>query len=352
MRSTTGYLAALISTGLLLAGCSSSDGGDSSAQSRAVVIVSGGGATTPFTTPEAACSDADGFLSAGNTATALRDSLLAQGKQVYTAPAYAGWGVVQEPAADSFGPFADCPEALSEAMTIMSASDINAGGERLARFLTYLNVKYGVTDIDLVGHSNGGLWSRSAIWVLKNTDSPVTVRSLTALGTPNEGSVPGRFTWGEIGLDACKGVAFCEKFNQSWVPYANAGDKGINHEDTEKYLMGPDGWNLSQVGALDGIPVTLMGGTYWDMAGGDPSVWPYDGITSKSSAWASSIPAEVIPMRSCWAAPLTHSIFVSDAAGLVWSTALTWNADALAAVNAAIDAADTAAGQPAGAGCS
>jgi triacylglycerol lipase len=352
MRPTTGYAAALISASLIIAGCSSSDGGDSNAQSRAVVIVSGGGATTPFTTPEAACSDADGFLSAGNTATGLRDSLLAQGKQVYTAPTYAGMGVVQEPEADSFAPFADCPETLPEIMTIMSLGDINAGGERLARFINHLNAEYGVTDVDLVGHSNGGLWSRSAIWVIKNTDSTVTIRSLTAMGTPNEGSVPGRFTWGEIDLDACEGVAFCEKFNQAWVPYADQGDKGINREDTQKYLMGPDGWNLSQVGALDGVPVTLMGGTYWDVPGGDPTVWPYDGITSKSSAWASSVPTEVIPIRSCWAAPLTHSIFVSDAADLDWSTALTWNTEALAAVNAAIDAADTAADQPSGAGCS
>ena len=49
----------------------------------AVVIMSGGDAVSPFTTPDLACAVG---LAAGNTATALRDRLLAEGHQVYTAP--------------------------------------------------------------------------------------------------------------------------------------------------------------------------------------------------------------------------------------------------------------------------
>lgn len=358
-----------------LGGCTSVGGSSQStsasptAESRAVVIVSGGGATTPFTTPTQACSADDTFLSAGNTATGLRDYLLAQGKQVYTAPTMADWGVVAEPAPTDFGPFAKCPIVLPEIMTIMSAGDISEGGEHLARFVQYLHDQYGVTDVDFVGHSNGGLWSRSATWVMKNTNAPVTVRSITTLGTPHEGSVPGRYTVGEIDKSACMGAVFCERFNDAWVPYAGQGDKGINREDSEKYLMGPDGWNAAQGNVLDGIPVTLLAGTMFEMTGGDPSVWPNDAIVSLDSAWASRVPDAVIPHRACWSAPLTHSIFVSeaynvmmasvdDSASLVpplpldWQTALTWNTAALARVNQAIDDADSALQQPNRQGCS
>lgn len=354
---------------IFLAGCTSTSSPSAEPQeNRAVVIVSGGGARTPFTTPTEACSDAEGFLSAGNTATGLRDYLLAQGKQVYTAPVMEKFGPVADPPADSFEPFKDCPITLPETLTIMSAADIGWGGERLARFVRYLHDVYGVTDVDFVGHSNGGLWSRAATWVMKNTEAPVTVRSVTTLGTPHDGSIEGRFGNGEIGKDACAGSGFCLAFNDWWVQYADAGDKGINREDTTKFLDGPDGWNTAQAGALDTIPVTLLAGTIFEAPGGDPTVWPYDGVVSRYSGWAADVSDEVMPWRTCWSGPLTHSIFLSDAynvwaknAGgsgpltpqppLDWQTALTWNTQALARVNQAIDAADTALATPNRQGC-
>lgn len=270
-----------------------------------MVIVSGGGARTPFTTPTEACSDAEGFLTAGNTATGLRDYLLAQGKQVYTAPTMEEFGPVADPPADSYQPFKDCPTVLPETLTITSSGDIGWGGERLARFVQYLHDQYGVTDVD---------------------------------------------------------------FDDWWVDYANKGDKGINREDTTKYLDGPGGWNSSQTGALDGIPVTLLTGTMFEADGGDPTVWPYDGVVSQYSGWAVGVDDAVIPWRACWAGPLTHSIFLSDAynvwatqkAGpgpltpqppLDWQTGITWNTDALARVNQAIDNADTALTTPNRQGC-
>lgn len=373
MRSPLKLLA-LLAAAVVLAGCSttitSSDDASTapSSENRAVVVVSGGGSRTPFTTPTEACSDAEGFLSAGNTATGLRDYLLAQGKQVYTAPTMEEFGPVGSPAADSYQPFADCPVVLPEALTITSSGDIGWGGERLARFVQYLHDEYGVTDVDFVGHSNGGLWSRAATWVMKNTNSPVTVRSITTLSTPHDGSVEGRFDAGEIGPEACMGDQFCLNFNEWWLAYANAGDKGINREDTSKYLDGPDGWNSSQAGVLDGIPVTLLTGTMFEAEGGDPTVWPYDGVVSRYSGWAEGIADAVIPWRTCWSAPLTHSIFLSDAYNvwaekeggsgtltpappLDWQTAITWNDAALARVNQAIDEADTALEQPNRQGC-
>lgn len=278
------------------------------------------------------------------------------------------FGPVESPPADSYQPFKDCPTVLPEALTITSSGDIGWGGERLARFVNYLHDEYGVTDVDFVGHSNGGLWSRAATWVLKNTESPVTVRSVTTLGTPHNGSVEGRFDAGEIGDSTCQGDAFCLDFNAWWLDYANKGDKGINREDSTKYLDGPGGWNSSQVGALDGIPVTLLGGSMFSQVDGDPTVWPYDGVVSTYSAWATDIADAVIPWRTCWSGPLTHSIFLSDAYNawaqqlknpgpltptppLDWQTALTWNDAALARVNQAIDDADTALSTPNRQGC-
>jgi len=345
--------ASIIAAALTLSACAAGGAEPTTkpAPSRAVIIVSGGGTITPFTTPTQACSSAPGFLSAGNTATALRDFLLEQGKQVYTAPTMSDWGVVSEPDPSSFAPFKGCPTVLPEVMTIMSAGDIDAGGERLARFLNYLYTDYGVTDVDLVGHSNGGLWSRAAINILKATNSPVTIRSLVTMGTPHVASVPGRYTWGEITLADCMGVQFCIDFNKVWIEYAGQADKGLNREDTLKYLDGPDGWNNAQGNALDGIPVTLMAGTYFTAMGGDPTIWPYDGITSRYSGWAADVSDAIMPHRSCWAAALTHSIFVSDFAKIDWQTALTWNTDALAEVNRAINESDTALSQPNRQGC-
>lgn len=347
---------------VVLTACSSGDTsstGSSAEPSRAVVIISGGGAVSPFTTPDEACSDEEGFLAAGNTNTALRDYLLAAGKQVYTAPAMVPWGEVAEPDPGSFAPFKDCPIVLPESMTIMSSGDIDAAGEKLARFITYLNTEYGVTEVDLVGHSNGGLYARAATRILTQTQSPVSVGSLTMLGTPNSGSVPGSYTWNEYTKQDCLGDVFCEKFNEQWLAYAAQTDLGLNREDTFKYLDGPPGWNNAQAGYLDGIPVTLLAGTLLTAEGGNPTMWPYDGISSRYSAWAQGVSDDVIPHRTCWEAPLTHSIFVSDAYNQIMNpstpldrqTALTWNTDALARVNEAIDEADSALDRPTGQGC-
>lgn len=346
---------------LLLTACSeSSETSNADAdQYRAVVIVSGGGAVSPFTTPDEACSSDDGFLAAGNSDTALREFLLAQGKQVFTAPAMVPWGTVVEPDPESFGPFKDCPITLPESMTIMSAGDIDASGEKLARFVNFLHSDYGVTDVDFVGHSNGGLYSRAATRVLRQTQAPITVRSITMLGTPNNGSVPGSYTWAEFSRADCMGETFCETFNEQWVSYAAQVDLGLNREDTFKYLDGPPGWNNAQAGYLDDIPVTLLAGTFFTADGGDPRMWPYDGIVSRYSAWAEGVSDAVIPHRTCWEAPLTHSIFVSDAYNqivkptdlLEWDSAITWNSQALERVNQAIDDADSALDRPTRQGC-
>ena len=106
-------------------------------------------------------------------------------------------------------------------------------------------------------------------------------------------------------------------------------------------------------------PVTLLAGAAFTADGGKSTMWPYDGITSRYSAWASGISDAVIPWRACWSGPLTHSIYVTDAYNQLtkaepawdWQTALTWNTDALARVNQAIDDSDTALQGPTRQGC-
>lgn len=333
-----------VSLSLALVGCSTTPSSDTApaSENRAVVLVTGGALVTPFTTPTAACKDGDGFLAAGNTYTALRKFLLAQGKQVYTAPAMDNWGPVQEPSPDSLGPFTDCPPQLPESMTILTTGDLNAGGERLARFINYLHAEYGVTDVDLVGHSNGGLWSRAAIKVLKDTNAPVTIRSLTTLATPHAGAIPPRFYAGEIDLASCMGQAFCEKAVQRWKDLVASLDKGLSAQDTVKFLSGAGGWNAAQGNALDGIPVTLLAGTYFEATGGDPTLWPNDGPISRYSALASDVPDSVMPLRNCWQAPLLHWNGSSVEVGVPLTRSLTDNPEALARVNQAIDESDTA----------
>ena len=113
----------------------------------------------------------------------------------------------------------------------------------------------------------------------------------------------------------------------------------LRWEVTEHYLMGASGWNAAQGDALDGIPVTLLAGTYFTAEGGNPTMWPYDGLVSQHSAWATDVPEAIMPIRATWSGPLTHSIFCSHAVGADWQTALTWNVDALARVAQALDEA-------------
>ncbi len=303
--------------------------------SRAIVLMSGGDSATPFTTPDSACGTG---LAAGNTYTALREYLLQRGHQVFTAPAHNGRGVVQDPDPDSFGPFADQPEVLGEHYTVNTDGDIDLAGEHLTRFIALLHDRYDVTEVDLVGHSNGGLFARSAIRLLGLLDVPVRTRSLTTLGTPWMGAVPLRWVYGEIPDTALMGDEFATAFARELKKVVGDGDLGLAQENTYHYLVGPGRWNDYQTGVLDDVPVLLIAGTWFAADGGDPELWPNDGPVSRHSALASDIPDEVAPLRTTAAFPVTHSIFISDLISQPWETGMTWNPDVLAAVETFIAA--------------
>ena len=297
--------------------------------SRAVVIMSGGDAATPFTTPAAGCRTG---LAAGNTDTALREYLLGEGHQVYTAPAQNGRGVVTDPDPESFGAFGGQPEVLAEQYTVNSDGDIDLAGEQLARFVALLHSRYGVTEVDFVGHSNGGLFARAAIRTMQLLAIPVRTRSLATLGTPWMGTFPLRWAFGEIPDAALMGQEFATRFAQGFKDRVGEGDLGLAQENTYHYLVGPGRWNEYAIGVLDDIPVHLIGGTWFEANEGDPELWPNDGLVSRFSALAQGLPAEVAPRRSSARFPVTHSIFVADLIGQPWQTGMTWNPDVLASV--------------------
>ena len=226
------------------------------------MIVSGGDATSPFTTPDQGCATG---LAAGNTDTAIREYLLKQGYKVFTSPAMAGRGQVVDQT--GFGPFGVCPITLPENMTVNSTGSIDTAGEHLARFLTYLHTDKGIDDVDLIGHSMGGLYSRAAIRVLTTTNSPVHIRSLTTIGTPWQGSYLSDYANDVVPLTDCVGDQFCENAMKSFKTEVLRLVSGSGREVSQAYLMGKDGWNQFQAGVLDKIPVVLIGGKKFTRSG-------------------------------------------------------------------------------------
>jgi triacylglycerol lipase len=343
--------ATAILTTVLAAGCGTEPAAPPEPQKRpasqAVVIVSGGNATSPFTTPDQACATG---LAAGNTDTALREHLLKQDYTVFTSPAMAGRGQVVDQT--GFGPFGICPVTLPENMTVNSTASIDTAGEHLARFLTWLHTDKGVTEVDFVAHSMGGLYSRAAIRVLTSTNSPVHVRSLTTLGTPWQGSYLSDYANGNLPLTDCLGNQLCETAMTGMKGEVLRLMTGSGREVNQAYLMGANGWNQFQSGVLDEIPVVLIAGKRFTMPGKvNPAVWPNDGLVALSSAHAVDVADPVLPHRRCLTFDDTHSIFVSNAAGLEEHTAMTWDPQVLDLVHQSIEDAPKALDAPTRQGC-
>ncbi|MBN9633669.1 MAG: hypothetical protein J0H22_00280, partial [Actinobacteria bacterium] len=113
-----------------------------------------------------------------------------------------------------------------------------------------------------------------------------------------------------------------------------------------------DGWNEFQSGVLDKIPVVLIAGQRFTKPGqADPTIWPNDGLVALQSALAKNISDSVLPHRHCYTFDDTHSIYVSNLAGLDWNTALTWDPKVLDVVHKAIEGAPKALDGPNREGC-
>ena len=120
-------------------------------------------------------------------------------------------------------------------------------------------------------------------------------------------------------------------------------NSGSGREVNKAFLMGKGGWNEFQSGVLDSIPVVLIAGKRFTLPGpGNPGVWPNDGLVALDSALAKNVGDPVLPHRSCHTFDDTHSIFVSDQAGLEWKNALTWDPQVFEVIDTAISNAPKA----------
>lgn len=311
---------------------------------RVVVLVSGTAATTPFTTPKHACKT--GF-SAGNTWEFIREDLTDRGYKVFTAPASINGVKVKETSSENDGPFGKCPDQLAAKMTINSVGPVDRSASSLARFLKYLNKNYGVTNVDLVGHSLGGFIGRAGIREVELNKIPVTFNSYATLGSPWTGTYMAAPPDPADPMSACHGFPVCEAFigPLMQVPGIDMLIAMLNPKNTPT-------WNANQKGFLDGIPVSLFAGTYFTQLGGSPDMWPNDGVAQVSSATAEGVPSKVLPHSRCYVYPLTHSLFVSRGINQPDNTSLTWNSDVAADLAKSIDGAAKALKKKNRIGCS
>jgi triacylglycerol lipase len=298
---------------------------------HAAVIVSGGDAISPFTTPTQGCAAGQ---AAGSTDTALREALLRAGIPVYTSPANAGPGPAEQD--PGFAGFADPPAVLPEEMTVNAVGPIDDAGGCLATFLAWLAREYGVMSVDLVCHSMGGLFSRAAIRELAADNAAPAVRRLVTIGTPWQGGFTADHAAGLLPLAAAAGDAGTEQIMTEFAELAASSSSGASEQITHPFLCDPGGWNDRQAGVLDSIPVTLIAGDYFRHAGGDPGVWPHDGLVALPSGLAAEVPATVLPGRTVLTFPDVHSIYFADRFGLPWETALTWDPAVLDVVGDAL----------------
>jgi triacylglycerol lipase len=155
---------------------------------EAVLLVSGFETESPYSTPAAECVGQEGSewnppgFPAESTPEGLAPVLKQAGNRVFTAPVTKS--TTPLPATCS-GPGEPLPDF--DTMTITSNGDTNANGAALARLIAFLQDEYGVEELRLVGHSDGGLWSRAAL-TQNEAYLGLEIPSFTTLGTPHTGS--------------------------------------------------------------------------------------------------------------------------------------------------------------------
>lgn len=304
----------------------------------AVVLVSGADTQTPYTTPTDACSHG---LAAGQTHTALRETLLAAGHAVFTAPSMNGPGQV-ESSGEGFDDFGGGPDPLPAELTVNSVGPIDVGGRHLASFVSFLRERFGVRSIHLVGHSMGGMFSRSAIRQLRAQSSPIEIRSLTTLGTPWRGCIISDIV---VGMEDETLLANQRTAVESVALLKQAAEQrpgGLIDEVTVRFIEGEGqrgGWNAEQAGVLDGIPISVIGGDYCTLDGGDPRLWPNDGLVATYSQVADGLDPAIVPAISRVTFPTVHSLTYTSLLGLADEVAMTWHPESLRFVVKAIEAA-------------
>ncbi|HEY8582348.1 MAG TPA: hypothetical protein VIL49_05350, partial [Capillimicrobium sp.] len=235
---------------------------------------------------------------------------------------------------------------------IDSNGELDANGAALASFLGFLQANYGVSSVQLVGHSDGGLWSRSAITQLPAT-AGVTVQSLTTLATPHTGSfgadLAETLTNGQCDFSDDLEEVLCD----AALIAVNAAfdDVGATtvRELSSTFL---EGWNPQQA---IGCPVAVMGGTYVDIPLIDLEYYnPNDGIVGEASALnqtalgitLSEIPAAGFTPIGNQTFPVVHSSVLTFLSPNTMLNQADISADVVAAVQAGAAGAPCSTGTP------
>jgi len=292
----------------------------------AVVLVSGGAAVTPFTDTD---RGAGSGLAAGNTLTALREHYRSAGRAVFTAPARIGAGAVEADA--GWQGFGDVPVVLPAELTINAVGTVDDAGVALSAFLRWIGAEYGVSRVDLVAHSMGGLFSRAAIRELAGAGPRVD--RLVTLGTPWDGAVLGDAVAGDITDGDAHGDPATTTILDQARAYAAANSQGAAEQVSRRFLRA---WNDAQAGVLDNVAVTAIGAGYFAAATEPEQLWPHDGLVSLRSGRADDVPPAVVPRIDRHSFPdHVHSIFFADGFGLPWERALTWDPRVFEVVDAA-----------------
>jgi len=239
---------------------------------RAVVVVEGGGSPHPYTTPWAKCTKPRPYYI---------QELLDAGLPTFTAPGYLN-------TLNSTALTEGCPPQPPVEVQWNTLGYPTSSGYALLGFLGYLHETYNYSTFDLVGYSYGGVISRAAIAALKwpppaNTRAPgfsyawaavdagVTIASLTTMNSPHLGSPA---------YDIADNPDVLKRVAKTWGPqFARSQldlvqlapmDAGaISILVTSAHKADSDGWDRQQVGALEGVALTLMAGDYCGWRCGD-----------------------------------------------------------------------------------
>ncbi len=276
----------------------------------AVVLVSGFDTQTPFTTPDPACSGKEG--EAWDPPTGVAAALKTAGRKVFTAPVRQGGEAGLAPC-NPDGP------APPRSDYIDSNGELDANGTALAGFLAFLQSKYGVQRVQLVGHSDGGLWSRAAI-TQRAAYAGVSIQSLTTLGTPHTGSFVADLAieteGGRCDFEEEIEQDLCRVFQLSVEAIVKDIGRTATEELTNDFLAT---WNPKQ--EIGTCPVTGIAGTYVDVPLLPLTYYnPDDGLVGEASALARSafdldlheIPSPGIPnFKSGGTYPVVHGASIS-----------------------------------------
>lgn len=244
----------------------------------AVLLVGGFDSSSPFSTPACAATDRGPTWGVANGPAS---ALSAAGVPVFTAPiANAG----QEAAPSCLGGRATPDIPHDGSLTIDSNGAMPANQQALVSFLAFLNRSYGITSVQLVGHSDGGLWSRAAIDQLRRSGSPLAITNLTTIGTPHLGSFGADIAVAiESDGGKCADLPRTERIVCQLISAAVLALIEDLGRDVIEELS--SGW-LSQWNRFTtiGCPVTTLAGDHVGWSIGLGYYTPNDGIVGEASA--------------------------------------------------------------------